>query len=109
MERMSLKTLCEKLDVSRRIIQGYEEKGLLGPSGKNKYGHLLYDEKAYHRAKMIKFLRQLGFGLNEIKMIIDAPEEVLKEALKRRVEELEIDKDRLIQIIEEANDFIKKL
>lgn len=78
MELMTLRTMCERLNVSRRSIQCYEQAGLLKPSEKNKYGHLLYDEQAFQRAQMIRFLQQLGFKLEEVKEIIDAPDNVSK-------------------------------
>ncbi|MCI6008444.1 MAG: MerR family transcriptional regulator [Ruminococcus sp.] len=59
MELISLKSVCELLKVSRRSIQCYEKAGLLMPTDKNKYGHLLYDESAFHRAKMIRFFKSL--------------------------------------------------
>ena len=78
-------------------------------TSKNKYGHLLYDENALHRARMIKFMQKLGFKLREIKEIIDAPSDVIKEALKRRIKELEIEVSEIEQIIREANEYIKGL
>ena len=80
--------MCELLNISRRSIQCYEKAGLMTPTTKNKYGHLLYDESAFHRAEMIRFLQQLGFKLREVKEIIDAPDDV---------------------IMQEARDYIKKL
>lgn len=79
------------------------------PTTKNKYGHLLYDEKALHRAEMIKFLQQLGFKLREVKDIIDAPNNVMKEALERRVKELEDETGKLSQIIQKAKEYIEYL
>lgn len=79
------------------------------PTDKNKYGHLLYDESAFHRAEMIHFLQQLGFKLREIKEIIDAPDYVIKEALEKRVSELEIEEAELNRIIQEARDYIDNL
>ena len=106
MELMSLKTMCELLNVSRRSIQCYEKAGLMMPTDKNKYGHLLYDERAFHRAEMIRFFQQLGFKLREVKEIIDAPNDVIKEALEKRVGELENEKESLNRIIQEAMDYI---
>lgn len=93
----------------RRSIQCYEKAGLMTPTTKNKYGHLLYDESAFHRAEMIRFLQQLGFKLREVKEIIDAPDDVIKEALEKRVDELEHEKVKMDQIMQEARDYIKKL
>lgn len=109
MELVNLRQMCELLNVSRRSIQCYEEAGLLMPTTKNKYGHLLYDEKALHRAEMIKFLQQLGFKLREVKDIIDAPNNVMKEALGRRVKELEDETGKLSQIIQKAKEYIEYL
>lgn len=109
MKKMNLKTLCELVGVSRRSIQGYENVGLMAPTDKNKYGHLLYDEAALHRARMIKFMQSLGFKLKEIKEVIDAPSDVIKEALQRRIKELEIEISQMQQIIQEANEYIRKM
>ena len=81
----------------------------MSPTDKNKYGHLLYDEAALHRARMIKFMQRLGFKLKEIKEVIDAPSDVIKEALQRRIKELEIEISQMQQIIQEANEYIDKL
>lgn len=109
MELISLKEMCESLNVSRRSIQCYEDAGLLRPTDKNKYGHLLYDENALHIAEIIRFLQQLGFKLREVKKVIDAPDDVMKEAIRSKVQELEMEQERIEQIILEANEYIKSL
>ena len=109
MELLTLREICESIGVSRRSIQCYEKAGLMRPTAKNKYGHLLYDVKAMHRAKLIKFMQDLGFRLREIKEIIDAPKEVVKEALERRIKELGEEADRLEQIIKEATEYMETL
>ena len=109
MDLMSLKAMCARLNVSRRSIQCYEKTGLLAPTDKNKYGYLLYDEAAFHRAERIRFFCQLGFRLKEVKEIIDAPDHVIKEALEKRLGELENEKNGLEQIIQEARAYIKTL
>ncbi len=67
---MTLREICETLGVSRRALQGYEKAGLVASTGRNKYGHLLYDEKARERIAEIKFYQQLGFSIKEISDII---------------------------------------
>lgn len=106
---MTLKTLCESVGVSRRSIQCYEKAGLMAPTDKNKYGHLLYDDQTLHRAKVIKFMQDLGFKLKEIKEIIDAPNYVIKEALEKRLQELEEETVRLDQVMKEAAERVKSL
>ena len=79
---MTLREICEPLGVSRRALQGYEKAGLVTASGRNKYGHLLYDKDAEMRIAQIKFYQQLGFSIKEITMIIDAPDTEIKKALE---------------------------
>lgn len=109
MKQLTLREVCESVGVSRRSIQCYEKAGLMGPTGKNKYGYLLYDTNAVHRAETIRFMQEMGFKLREIKEIIDAPGDVVKEALKRRLKELEKETVRLEQIIRKANEYIRTL
>lgn len=109
MEFKTLRELCGIVGVSRRIIQGYENAGLMKPTNKNKFGHLLYDEKALHRAMFVRFLQRLGFKLKEIKELIDAPNDVMKEALVERIGKLEGEKAELDQIIRKARIYVENL
>lgn len=106
MELMSLKSMCELLNVSRRIIQSYERGGLLKPTGKNKYGYLLYDEKEFHRAEKIRLMQLLGFKLREIKVLIDEPITEQKRAIERRIRELE---DYQNEIIRKARTYLDNM
>ena len=106
---MTLREICETLEVSRRTIQGYEKAGLVAATGRNKYGYLLYDDAAKLRIAKIKFYQQLGFTIKEIKLIIDAPNVVLKEALEQQVQKLRKEKMEIEELIEKANQMIAKL
>lgn len=106
MELISLREMCELLKVSRRSVQCYKKEGLMQATCKNKYGHLLYDRKTVERAEKIRFLQQLGFKLKEVKQIIDAPDDVLKESIKERLEKLEVEQSKLNKLIHEAMDYI---
>ncbi len=106
---MTLREVCNSLQVSRRAIQGYEKLGLILASGKNDRGHLLYDAKTRERIKTIKFYQQLGFSLKEISAIIDAPNEVLKEALETQVQKLQEESEYMEQLIRKACRLISTL
>lgn len=106
---MTLREICETLGVSRRALQGYEKAGLVKASGRNKYGHLLYDKDAEMRIAQIKFYQQLGFTIKEITMLIDAPDTEIKTALERRVQKLSEEKTEMDELIEKANQMIEKL
>lgn len=105
-ETKSLSEVCSVLEVSRRAVQGYENVGLVSATGKNKYGHLLYDEEAQRRIKQIRLLQQLGFKVKEIKEIIDAPDEVLRKAVERQIESLKAEIEYKEEIIRQAKKMV---
>ena len=109
MNCMTLREICETLGVSRRTIQGYEKAGLVAATGRNKYGHLLYDDTARLRIAQIKFYQQLGFSIKEITVIIDASNDVLKTALEQQVQKLRKEKTEIDELIEKANQMIAML
>ena len=108
-ETKTLSEVCSVLEVSRRAVQGYENAGLVSATGKNKYGHLLYDEEAQRRIKQIRLLQQLGFKVKEIKEIIDAPSEVAAEAIKRQIEQMDDIIRQKEDAVRQAREWIKKL
>ena len=84
------KTLSEihkKLGISRKAIQGYEKHGLVSPCGKDKYGHLIYDEKTVERIVKIRFYQKLGFSVHEVKELFYQDENQLKTVLNNKKEE----------------------
>ena len=105
-ETKTLSEVCSVLEVSRRAVQGYENAGLVSATGKNKYGHLLYDEEAQRRIKQIRLLQQLGFRVKEIKDIIDAPDEVLRKAAERQIESLKAEIEYKEEIIRQAKKMV---
>ena len=108
-ETKTLSEVCSVLEVSRRAVQGYENAGLVSATGKNKYGHLLYDEEAQWRIKQIRLLQQLGFRVKEIKDIIDAPAEVAAEAIKRQIAQMDDIIRQKEDAVRQAREWIKKL
>ena len=108
-ETKTLSEVCSVLEVSRRAVQGYENAGLVSATGKNKYGHLLYDEEAQRRIKQIRLLQQLGFRVKEIKDIIDAPAEVAAEAIKSQIEQMDDIIRQKEDAVRQAREWIKKL
>lgn len=106
---MTLREICETLGVSRRALQGYEKAGLVTATGRNKYGHLLYDDDARVRIEKIKFYQQLGFSIKEISDIIDAPNVVVKNTLEQQVQKLVKEKNKMDSLLEQADQVIAKL
>lgn len=109
MESKTLHEICLALNVTRRMVQGYEKAGLVCASSKNKYGHLLYDAKTCQRIVRIRWLQRIGFKLKEIKDIIDAPMDVMKNALEKQLLQLHKDKEEIEVCIQKAMEFIHDL
>lgn len=109
MELISLKELCKIVGVSRRSIQCYEAEGLMTPVARNKYGHLLYDINIQERARLIRFMQEVGFTLKDIKKIIDAETDVVISEFERRLPELEKQEIRLSKLIIKVRAYIEHL
>ena len=108
-ETKTLSEVCSALEVSRRAVQDYENAGLVSATGKNKYGHLLYDEEAQCRLKQIRPLPQFGFRLKEINDIIHAPAEVVAKAIKSQIEQMDDIIRQKEDAVRQAREWIKKL
>lgn len=107
--KMTIREICNAFGVSRRAIQGYEKAGLISASGKNEYGHLLYDETAQERIKRIKFFQQTGFTIKEIVSIMDAPDDILKPALEKRLHKLIEEKKNIELVVDQIYELIERL
>lgn len=107
--KQKLRQVCAELNISRRTIQGYEKEGLVSPSGKNKYGYLLYGEAERERIRLVRFYQQVGFPLKEIKALMEAPVPIRKAALERKEGELESECLRLQELIRQVKEYIAVL
>lgn len=105
----TLRQMCAELKISRRTVQGYEKAGLVAPSGKNKYGYLLYGETERERIRLIRFYQQMEFRLREIKELMDADDSIKKEAFQAKILELEEKQMDLQELIRQAREYIAAL
>ncbi len=105
----TLHQLCEEIGVTRRAVQGYEMHGMVKPSAKNKYGHLLYNEEAQKRIAMIKDYQKMGFKLRDIKSLIDASDELVTAALERQVVKLREEREEKTVLIDMAKKWIESI
>lgn len=68
---MTLNEVADQVGLTRRMIQEYEKSGLAKkPETRNKYGHLLYDEKTIDRLWQIRFYREVGYNNSQIRSAI---------------------------------------
>ena len=59
--------IMDKFKISRRVIEGYEEIGIVNPTGKTNMGIYQYDEKTFKRIGFIRLCQKMGFEVKEIK------------------------------------------
>ena len=103
---MTLREVCNKIGVSRRAIQGYEKVGLVLSSGKNKYGHLLYDDLAVEKIQCIKQYQDFRFKVNEIAELLEVADDVYVEMISKQVDKMKVQLKWLQSNIELAEKMI---
>lgn len=106
---MTLREICEKGGVTRRMVQRYEQIGLVKSVDVNKYGHLLYDEEGLIQIKKIRLYHQFGFRLDEIKKLFQMPENELRQRLTEQIEIMEKKLAEYRKLIYEAKVIIEKM
>ena len=94
-----IKEVAELAGVSVRSLHHYDEIRLLKPSNVTASGYRIYTDKELQRLQQILFFKELGFGLQEIKNILDSPNFDQREALTVQKQILIEKRDRLNAII----------
>jgi DNA-binding transcriptional MerR regulator len=70
--------------VSVRTLHHYDETGLLVPSSRSRAGYREYTSADLDRLQEVLIYRRLGFGLTEIRTLLDDPGHDRREALLRQ-------------------------
>jgi DNA-binding transcriptional MerR regulator len=70
----TINKLAKLAGVSTRTLRYYDQIGLLAPSRISSNGYRIYGQFEVDRLQQVLFYRKLGFGLDEIKRILAAPE-----------------------------------
>ncbi len=100
--------------LSKKAIRYYEQEGLVRPKRNDNNDYRLYSEDDINRLKVIKFLRELGVPISELKKL-NNQELDLKECLKKRIENIENEEENYQKVkkmcleIIEANETYEKI
>ena len=70
MSTFSTGELAKAAEVSVRTVQYYDQRGILTPSKVTEGGRRIYHESDLERLKVICFLRDLDFSINQIKNLL---------------------------------------
>jgi DNA-binding transcriptional MerR regulator len=91
----TIRRLASKYGLSRSTLLYYDSIGLLQPSSRTRANYRQYSEDDAKRLDQICLYRQAGLRLEEIKRILDSPENTLVPILENRLQELNSDIERL--------------
>ena len=83
--------------VTVRTLHHWEQVGLLVPSGRTAAGYRTYDADDVARLQRVLAYRELGFGLDEVRALLDDGTDVVGE-LRRQSELLRDRASRLLQV-----------
>ncbi len=83
-----------------RTLHHYDEIGLVIPGGRTAAGYRSYGRQEIERLQEVLFFKELGFGLDEIKTIVERPTYSRAEALDRQRTLLEERADHLLTLID---------
>ena len=78
--------LCKAANVTRGQLRLYEEQGLIAPQSRTEAGYRQYGTDTLDRLRAILHLKELGFTLNEIAMLLsDRDQGILDEQGMQRL------------------------
>lgn len=106
---MTLKEVCKETGVTRKIVQTYENYGLVKATTKNKYGYLLYDDSAVKKIKKIRLYQRFGYRLSEIAKLeyMTVGEQVM--ILKEKINNMYDNQSETAELIEMAEQLLENL
>lgn len=89
--RIKIGQLAEQTGLTVRTLHHYDELGLLKPQLRSGTGkHRLYGVHELERLQRILSLKAMGFGLEQIKLMLDQPQAApLKDILEEHIERLD--------------------
>lgn len=96
--------VCRLSGVSRRTLQYYDNEGVL-PAKRSKENYRLYDGKALKRLWEILWYKEMGFNLEEIKVILAVPQGERNNYLEQKIQSIE----GKIQDLEKQKRFIRQV
>ncbi len=105
---MTVREVSSITGVSVRALHHYDAIGLLKPARTTEAGYRLYDDASLARLQEILLLRELEFGLKEIKNVIDDPGFDRSAALSDQLALLILKRERLDRLIELARNLLEK-
>jgi MerR family transcriptional regulator, thiopeptide resistance regulator len=105
----TVKQVAKLSGVSVRTLHHYDEVGLLKPACVGANGYRYYGRDELLRLQQILFHRELGFALEEIRQVLDAPDFDRITALTRHRAKLEAETKRYRRLVKTIDDTLAAL
>lgn len=96
---MLISDVEHKVGLSKKSIRFYEENGLLNITRNETNDYRLYTEEDIHKLKIIKFLRELGVPIRELKMLNDKTLS-LTECINNRIKNINEEEKNYVKLKE---------
>lgn len=100
---MHIQQVSQQLNLSKKAIMLYEQKGLIQPQ-KDQYGYRVYQDKDIERLIQIKCLRQLDFSISQIKDILFHHQYDIFDFKKEEYEKKIFEMETSLQYIDEVKE-----
>ncbi len=107
--RWKVGEIAERARVSVRTLHHYDEIGLVVPSDRTVSGYRLYSESDVERLYQVLLYRELGFALERIARLLDAPSPDRLAALREQRERLLAQKRRTDGVIQAVNRMVESM
>lgn len=111
---MHIGELAERTGLSLRTIRHYGDVGLLPASGRTEGGFRLYSEADQQRLMRIKYIKPLGFSLEELSEVVELLElETLDDQQRERaqlsLEHVQKERGKLAAYLQQADILAEQL
>lgn len=94
------------IKLSKKSIRYYEELGLINPNRNINNDYRVYNENDINKLKIIKFLREIGVSINELKLLNDGSL-ALKECMIDRINQIKKEVDKYKKVINMCEEIAK--
>lgn len=87
--------------ISKRMLRYYDEHGLLRPIKDQVSGYRLYSQSDINKMSLILKLRRYDFTIREMKLLLNAEEGMIDNALRKKVNEIEIKTSNYLDVLDD--------
>lgn len=104
---MLIHEIAKQLQISKRTVRHYEQIGLLEVKINEENGYRNYSEQQLKQLQEIVYYRSLNIALKDIRQLLQASNEQIKDFLQQHLKTLLVEQQQLTTIIQQVQTTIK--